>query len=105
MRATEAVTIVHGEQELLRRTAHLFATATDVACAANDLAPHPRFQAGARARELGLVQNASSARPSAFALAVGSGPFQLRTVAPARQRSLRSLPGPGVVGQRYRRVA
>lgn len=38
MQTGEAVTIVHGEQELLARTMHLFATATDVACAANDLA-------------------------------------------------------------------
>lgn len=38
MRTGEAVTIVHGEQELFARTMHLFANATDVACAANDLA-------------------------------------------------------------------
>ena len=38
MQTGEAVTIVHGERELLERTMHLFATATDVACAANDLA-------------------------------------------------------------------
>ncbi len=37
MQTGEAVTIVQGEEELLARTAHLFATATDVACAANDL--------------------------------------------------------------------
>ncbi|MEU2198818.1 DNA-binding response regulator [Isoptericola sp. NPDC019482] len=37
MQTGEAVTIVRGEEELLARTAHLFATATDVACAANDL--------------------------------------------------------------------
>jgi hypothetical protein len=37
MQTGEAVTVVRGEEELLARTAHLFATATDVACAANDL--------------------------------------------------------------------
>ncbi|MFI2104318.1 DNA-binding response regulator [Isoptericola sp. NPDC019693] len=37
MQTGEAVTIVRGEEELLARTSHLFATATDVACAANDL--------------------------------------------------------------------
>jgi len=37
MQTGEAVTIVRGEEELLARTAHLFGTATDVACAANDL--------------------------------------------------------------------
>lgn len=38
MQTGEAVTIVHGERELFERTMHLFTTATDVACAANDLA-------------------------------------------------------------------
>ncbi|WP_432832801.1 hypothetical protein [Dactylosporangium sp. CA-092794] len=62
MRATEAVTIVRGEQELLRRTAHLFATATDVACAANDLATWARsratdeFAAALRARRAGSAR-------------------------------------------------
>lgn len=37
MQTGEAVTIVHGEQELFERTMHLFASASDVACAANDL--------------------------------------------------------------------
>ncbi|WP_163541775.1 DNA-binding response regulator [Occultella kanbiaonis] len=37
MQTGEAVTLVHGEEELLARTRHLFETATDVACAANDL--------------------------------------------------------------------
>ncbi|MFE5290660.1 DNA-binding response regulator [Isoptericola sp. NPDC056618] len=37
MQTGEAVTVVRGEEELLARTAHLFASATDVACAANDL--------------------------------------------------------------------
>jgi len=37
MQTGEAVTIVRGEEELLARTARLFAAATDVACAANDL--------------------------------------------------------------------
>ena len=37
MHTGEAVTIVHGEQELMERTMHLFASASDVACAANDL--------------------------------------------------------------------
>lgn len=37
MRTGESVTVVRGEDELFRRTEHLFAQATDVACAANDL--------------------------------------------------------------------
>lgn len=37
MQTGEAVTVVHGEQELMERTMHLFASASDVACAANDL--------------------------------------------------------------------
>ncbi|CAM3618093.1 response regulator transcription factor [Isoptericola cucumis] len=51
MQTGEAVTIVRGEEELLARTAHLFATATDVACAANDLftwqSTHPAQEASA----------------------------------------------------------
>jgi hypothetical protein len=71
------VVVVGGEQELFGRAAHLFAGADEVACAANDLhtwaAAMPqreitdgierdraldassRFQAGVRARELGLI--------------------------------------------------
>lgn len=37
MPTVETVTIVRGEEELFRRTEHVFASATDVACAANDL--------------------------------------------------------------------
>ena len=37
-RTAESVAVVHGEQEVFRRTAHLFANATEIACAANDLA-------------------------------------------------------------------
>src|SRR5690606_40922141 len=37
MRTVDAVTIVHDEQELFQRTKHLFMTATEIACAANDL--------------------------------------------------------------------
>ncbi|WP_051174007.1 response regulator transcription factor [Amycolatopsis orientalis] len=37
-RAGDAVTVVQGEEELFRRVGHLFATVTDLACAANDLA-------------------------------------------------------------------
>ncbi|MCT2585686.1 DNA-binding response regulator [Actinophytocola gossypii] len=37
MELTGQVAVVRGEEELWARTAHLFATATDVACAANDL--------------------------------------------------------------------
>ncbi len=37
-RVNETVTIVHGEEELFRRAGHLFATATDFACAADGLA-------------------------------------------------------------------
>ncbi|WP_410603684.1 DNA-binding response regulator [Amycolatopsis sp. lyj-90] len=38
MRTSDAVTVVHGEEELFRRVGHLFSTVTDLACAANDLA-------------------------------------------------------------------
>src|SRR5690606_5721994 len=37
-RVSDGVTIVHGEEELFRRTGHLFATVTDFACAAAGLA-------------------------------------------------------------------
>ena len=37
-RASESVTIVRGEEELYRRTGHLFATVTDLSCAAAGLA-------------------------------------------------------------------
>ncbi|MGI5191478.1 DNA-binding response regulator [Promicromonospora sp. CA-289599] len=47
MQTGEAVTIVHGEQELFERTRHLFTTATDVACAANDLATWATAQTSA----------------------------------------------------------
>ncbi|SFB62303.1 hypothetical protein SAMN05216266_13043 [Amycolatopsis marina] len=47
------LTVVYGEEELFARTAHLFATARDVACAANDLytwaATRPRSGADQRA--------------------------------------------------------
>ena len=38
MRTTDTVHVVRGEEEVFRRTAHLFSTATDVTCAANRLA-------------------------------------------------------------------
>ncbi|WP_221586304.1 DNA-binding response regulator [Microbacterium sp. G2-8] len=37
-RTGEAVTVVRGEREVFRRTAHLFESATEITCAANDLA-------------------------------------------------------------------
>ncbi|MCK5753947.1 MAG: hypothetical protein KAH46_14720 [Mycobacterium sp.] len=37
MTDTDSVTVVRSEEELFRRTEHLFATATEVSCAANDL--------------------------------------------------------------------
>ncbi|SDR15509.1 hypothetical protein SAMN04489764_3755 [Thermostaphylospora chromogena] len=37
-RVSESITIVRGEEELFRRTGHLFAAATDMACAAAGLA-------------------------------------------------------------------
>lgn len=37
-RTEDAVTVVRGEREVLRRTAHLFASATEITCAANELA-------------------------------------------------------------------
>ncbi|MEL7978161.1 DNA-binding response regulator [Isoptericola sp. F-RaC21] len=37
MQTGEAVTVVQGDEELLARTAHLFAHATEISCAANDL--------------------------------------------------------------------
>ncbi|MCR3720183.1 MULTISPECIES: DNA-binding response regulator [Prauserella salsuginis group] len=38
VRTGDPVTIVRGEEELYRRVGHLFLTATDIACVANDLA-------------------------------------------------------------------
>jgi hypothetical protein len=38
MPTTGTVTVVRGEQEVFRRTAHLFAEATEITCAANSLA-------------------------------------------------------------------
>ncbi|MUL43055.1 response regulator transcription factor [Streptomonospora sp. PA3] len=38
MRTTETFQVVRGEEEVLRRTAHLFQAATDFACAANSFA-------------------------------------------------------------------
>lgn len=52
MQTGEAVTIVHGERELLARTMHLFTTATDVACAANDLATWATAQSTAEFADL-----------------------------------------------------
>ena len=55
-RVSESITIVRGEEELYRRTAHLFAAATDLACAAAGLASwvgdhrSEEFAAAARAR-------------------------------------------------------
>ncbi len=37
MQTGEAVAVVQGEEELLARTAHLFAQAAEISCAANDL--------------------------------------------------------------------
>lgn len=51
MRTGEMVTIVHGERELMERTAHLLASATDVACAADDLATWARAQASGELAE------------------------------------------------------
>ncbi|GGM28424.1 response regulator transcription factor [Promicromonospora citrea] len=45
MQTGQAVTVVHGEQELLDRTLHLFAAATEVVCAANELATWAATQA------------------------------------------------------------
>lgn len=38
MQVSDTVAVVRGEEELFRRVGHLFATVTDLACAANDLA-------------------------------------------------------------------
>ena len=80
---TAQVAIVRGEEELFARTAHLFAGATDIACAANDLStwaatrPRPEIareiaqgvaehhRAGARVRKLyrpGVLLNPSTAQ-------------------------------------------
>jgi DNA-binding NarL/FixJ family response regulator len=80
---TSQVAIVHDEEELFARTAHLFAAATDIACAANDLStwaatrPRPGIapdipagvaehrRAGSRVRKLyrpGVLLNPSTAQ-------------------------------------------
>lgn len=74
---TAQVAIVHGEEELFARTAHLFAAAGEVACAANDLntwaaahppadgAAAPRHRRDVRLRKLyrpGVLLNPSTAQ-------------------------------------------
>ena len=68
MQTGEPVTIVRGDEELLARTAHLFATATEIMCAANDLGTwtithmSDELDAVARARR-GLVDVRKVYRP------------------------------------------
>ena len=86
---TAQVAIVRGEEELFARTAHLFAAATDVACAANDLntwaasRPRPEIdagvaehrRAGVRVRKLyrpGVLLNPSTAQHLATLRAAGA---------------------------------
>ena len=61
VRTGDPVTIVRGEEELFRRVGHLFLSATDVACVANDLA---LWVAESRAAELeeAALRRAGSAR-------------------------------------------
>jgi DNA-binding NarL/FixJ family response regulator len=72
--ATSSVTIVRGEEELFARTAHLFATASEITCAARDLNtwattrpadPPPVSATTPRLRKLyrpGVLLNPSTAR-------------------------------------------
>jgi DNA-binding NarL/FixJ family response regulator len=46
----DPVTTVRGEEELFARTAHLFATASEIACAANDLNTWATTRGGRQAR-------------------------------------------------------
>ncbi len=86
---TAQVAIVRGEEELFTRTAHLFAAATDVACAANDLStwaaarPRPEIEAGVaehrragvRVRKVyrpGVLLNPSTAQHLATLRAAGA---------------------------------
>lgn len=62
MQTGEMVTIVHGERELLERTGHLLASATDVACAANDLATWARAQASGELAEAIRTRRPSDVR-------------------------------------------
>lgn len=62
MQTGEAVTIVRGEQELMERTAHLFTSATDVACAANDLSTWARTQASGELAEMIRTRQPSDIR-------------------------------------------
>lgn len=59
VRTGDPVTIVRGEQELYRRLGHLFLTATDLACVANDLA---LWVADSRAAELDAVATRRAGR-------------------------------------------
>jgi DNA-binding NarL/FixJ family response regulator len=66
---TARVAIVRGEEELFARTVHLFAAATDVACAANDLntwaatRPQPAVAEGIAAHRRGGVRVRKLYRP------------------------------------------
>ncbi|ACQ78689.1 response regulator receiver protein [Beutenbergia cavernae DSM 12333] len=87
MQTGEAVTIVQGEAELLARTTHLFATATDVACAANDLVTwagahgSAEFTAALRAQSENDVRIRKVYRPNVLL-----DPVSARGLAKARDR-------------------
>jgi DNA-binding NarL/FixJ family response regulator len=90
MELTSQVAVVRGEEELFARTAHLFAAATEIYCAANDLntwvkthaagsasapEPLPATTGGRRVRKIyrpGVLLSPSSARHLAEVSAAGA---------------------------------
>jgi hypothetical protein len=65
MELTGQVAVVRGEEELFARTAHLFATATEIVCAANDL---NTWAATRPAGSPGVARPPASSRPSGLRL-------------------------------------
>ena len=85
MQTGEAVTIVHGEQELVARTMHLFASATEVACAANDLFTWAGAQMSGEFAELYRGRRLADARiRKIYRSGILLDPVAARTVAQAR---------------------
>ncbi|MFD7074203.1 DNA-binding response regulator [Nocardioides sp. NPDC059952] len=96
IRAGGTVAVVRGEEELVRRTSHLFAAATDIACAAIDLRTWSaaRTEAGIRAalcgRAGGGVRLRKVYRPNVLLDPVSAA--QLREMRDTRGAQIRITP-------------
>ncbi|MDR7380626.1 DNA-binding response regulator [Promicromonospora iranensis] len=86
MQTGETVTIVRGEQELMERTAHLFASATDVACAANDLFTWARAQTADLTERYRTRPLADTRIRKVYRSGILLDPVASRTLAAARDR-------------------